>query len=61
MTSFVLLPNAEHRTVPGTLELLPVVNTWVRRILAAHSELKQQGRRSPPTTIGTLHNIAVNE
>jgi len=53
MNKFITLPNAEHATVTGILELLPAVNTWVNEILAAHNTLKviYNGRRPLVETI----------
>jgi len=53
MNKFITLPNSEHTTVPGTLELLPAVNTWVIEILNAHNTLKSMysGRRPLVKTI----------
>jgi PhoPQ-activated pathogenicity-related protein len=53
MNKFITLPNAEHATVTGILELLPAVNTWVNEILSAHKLLKEKhnGRRPLVKTI----------
>ena len=36
---FVTLPNSDHLTLPGTLELVGTVTTWLREILTASSRL----------------------
>ena len=36
---FVTLPNSDHPTIPGTLELVGTVTTWLREILMASSRL----------------------
>ena len=36
---FVTLPNSDHPTIPGTLELVGTVTTWLREILTASSRL----------------------
>jgi len=39
MNRFVTLPNSDHPTIPGTLELVGTVTTWLREILMASSRL----------------------
>ena len=53
MNKFLTLPNAEHATVTGILELLPAVNTWLNEILDAHNFLKKKhnGKRPVVKTI----------
>jgi len=53
MNKFITLPNSEHATVTGILELLPAVNTWVKELLRAHNFLKTKhnGIRPPVKTI----------
>ena len=36
---FVTLPNSDHPTIPGTLELVGTVTTWLREILMASSRM----------------------
>merc|ERR1711962_525996 len=48
MNRFVTLPNSDHPTIPGTLELIGAVTTWSREILLASSIL---GTRPAATTI----------
>lgn len=45
---YLTLPNAEHATVTGILELLPAVNTWLREILRTNARL---GTRPASATI----------
>ena len=42
------MPNSDHPTIPGTLELIGAVTTWLREILLASSIL---GTRPAATTI----------
>ena len=42
------MPNSDHPTIPGTLELIGAVTTWLREILLASSML---GTRPAATTI----------
>jgi len=53
MNKFITMPNSNHITVTGILELIPAVNTWVKELLSAHEILKRKhnGRRPPVTTI----------
>ena len=45
---FITLPFSEHTTLPGTLELLGAINTWLREILGANARL---GPRPAPLSI----------
>ena len=45
---FITLPFSEHTTIPGTLELLGAINTWLREILGANARL---GPRPAPLSI----------
>ena len=53
MNKFLTLPNTDHITVTGILELLPAVNTWVKELYWAHNLLKKKynGHRPTVTTI----------
>ena len=53
MNKFLTLPNTDHITVTGILELLPAVNTWVKELYWAHNQLKEKykGKRPPVKTI----------
>ena len=42
------MPNSDHPTIPGTLELIGAVTTWLREILLASSIL---GTRPAATSI----------
>ena len=48
MNRFITLPFSEHTTIPGTLELLGALNTWLREILGANARL---GPRPAPLSI----------
>ena len=48
MVRFITLPFSEHTTIPGTLELLGAINTWLREILGANARL---GPRPAPLNI----------
>ena len=48
MVRFITLPFSEHTTIPGTLELLGAINTWLREILGANARL---GPRPAPLSI----------
>jgi len=48
MNRFITLPFSEHTTIPGTLELLGAINTWLREILGANARL---GSRPAPLSI----------
>merc|ERR1712130_1066230 len=48
MNRFITLPFSEHTTIPGTLELLGAINTWLREILGANARL---GPRPAPLSI----------
>ena len=45
---WIALPFSDHTTIPGTIELLGAVNTWLREILGASGRL---GPRPAATTI----------
>jgi len=48
MNKFITLPNTNHITITGILELLPAVNTWVKELFWANQVLKQEyGGRQP--------------
>jgi len=61
MNKFITMPNAEHATIPGTLELLPAVNTWVKQILRANNILKKRygGTRPEVKTIEERNTASV--
>merc|ERR1711872_969098 len=48
MNRFITLPFSEHTTIPGTLELLGAINTWLREMLTASAKL---GTRPAPTSM----------
>ena len=48
LSRFITLPFSEHTTIPGTLELLGAINTWLREMLTASAKL---GTRPAPTSM----------
>jgi len=56
MNRFIILPNAEHTTATGILELLPAVNTWMREILKASKVL---GQRPAPKTVEERNDLSL--
>ena len=61
MNKFLTLPNTDHITVTGILELLPAVNTWVKELYWAHTKLKKKynGERPPVTTIEERNDASI--
>jgi hypothetical protein len=48
LNRFITLPTSDHTTVPGTLELLGSINTWLRELLTASRRL---GPRPAPRSL----------
>ena len=53
---WIALPFSDHTTIPGTIELLGAVNTWLREILGASGRL---GPRPAATTIEERNEASV--
>jgi len=62
MNKFLMLPNTEHLTATGIVELLPAASTWAREIMESHDRLSQAygGKRPIPDSIDS-RNAASEE
>jgi len=56
MNRFITLPFSDHTTIPGTIEVLGAVNTWLREMLGASGRL---GPRPAATTIQERNEASV--